>query len=83
MHFCLFHHVVDEHEWIVEEGANRAKCDHEPIANDEQREKPWLKKGSAPHKALTKIVMDKRFLNTFKYYTHFRYTANVFYVKLI
>ena len=71
----ILHHVVNEHEWIVEEGDNKAKCDHDPISEEEQREKPWLRKGSAAHKALAKIVMDKRFLNTFRYYTHFRYLS--------
>lgn len=77
---CILHHVANEHEWIVEEGGNKAKCDHDPIPDEEQREKLWLKKGSTPHKALAKIVMDKRFLNTFRYYTHFRYLCiyNVF-----
>lgn len=67
------HHVANEHDWIIEEGNNGAKCDHGPL-QDEERDKPWLKKGSPPHKALAKIVFDKRFLNTFRYYTHFRYT---------
>jgi hypothetical protein len=56
----------------VEEGNNGAKCDHDQLSDDD-RNKPWLKKGSPAHKALTKIVLDKRFLNTLRYYTHFRY----------
>lgn len=70
----ILHHVVNEHEWIIEEGANGGKCDHDPL-NEEERKKPWLEKGSPAHKALTKIVLDKRFLNTLGYYTHFRYTV--------
>ena len=54
--------MKNEHEWILEEGDNGAKCDHE-LLSDEERVKPWLKKGSQAHKALTKIAMDKRFLN--------------------
>lgn len=63
--------MVDEHEWVLEEGINQEKCAHNPL-NKEQRRKPWLKKDSAAHKALTKIVLDARFLNTLRYYTNFR-----------
>ena len=68
----LLHHVVNEHEWVLEEGVNGGECPHEPLGDDE-RNKPWLKKESPADKALTKIVMDKRFLNTIPYYVNFRY----------
>ena len=67
----LLHHKVNEHEWVLEEGVNGGECPHEPLGDDE-RNKPWLKELPA-HKALTKIVMDKRFLNTIPYYVNFRY----------
>jgi hypothetical protein len=66
------HHVVDEHEWVLEEGANAGRCAHDPLSEEERR-KPWLKKESPAHKALTKIVLDTRFLNTLEYYINFRY----------
>ena len=62
---------MDEHEWVLEEGINQGKCGHEPLSTNESR-KPWLKKESAAHKALTKIVLDVRFLNTLPYYINFR-----------
>lgn len=64
--------MADEHEWVVPEGVNEAKCDHD-LLNSEERKKPWLKKGSPALKALTKIVMDTRFINTLPYYVNFRY----------
>ena len=64
--------MADEHEWVVPEGVNGGKCAHEPL-NAEDRKKPWLKKESSAHKALTKIVMDTRFINTLVYHTNFRY----------
>ena len=67
----LLHHVVNEHEWVLEEGVNGGECPHEPLGDDEHN-KPWLKESPA-HEALTKIVMDKRFLNTIPYYVNFRY----------
>jgi hypothetical protein len=71
------HHIVDEHEWVISEGANNGKCDHEPLDGVE-REKPWLQKDDSAHKALRKIVLDKRLMNTFKYYTKFRYDTLTF-----
>lgn len=67
----ILHHIVDVHEWILEEGNNGGKCSH-GLLNEEERNKPLLKKESPAHKALTKIVLDKRFLNTIPYYTNFR-----------
>ena len=78
----LLHHVANEHEWVLEEGENGAKCDHDPLQTDEDRDKPWLKKGSSAHKALAKIILDKRFLNTFKYYTHFRYILRLIFIYI-
>ena len=66
----ILHHVVDEHEWVLEEGKNGGRCNHNLL--DDERVKPWLKKESSAHKALTKIVLDTRFLNTLHYYTNFR-----------
>lgn len=67
----ILHHIVNEHEWVMEEGVNRGKCDHGEL-DEAARNKPWMKKESSPHKALAKIVLDVRFLNTLCYYTNFR-----------
>ena len=75
MSLSLLHQKeVERNITRLEEGNNGAKCDHDSLS-DEERNKPWLEKGSQAHKALTKIAMDKRFLNTFKYYTYFRHTG--------
>ena len=71
----ILHHVVNEHDWVLEEGNNGGECDHAPLNEDEQN-KPWLKEDSLPHKALTKIILDKWFLNTIPYYINFRYSIN-------
>ena len=70
------HHVVDEHSWALGE------CEHEPINYEDREAKqhaggkeappPWLEADSAAHNALTRIVMDKRFLNKIHYYTNYR-----------
>lgn len=57
---------------MLEEGSNGGRCAHEPL-DEAGRNKPWLKKESPAHKALAKIVLDKRFLNTIPYFTNFRY----------
>ena len=71
----ILHHVVNEHDWVLEEGNNGGECDHAPL-NEDERNKPWLKKDSPPHKALTKIILDKRFLNTIPYYINITYSIN-------
>ena len=70
----ILHHVVNKYEGVLEE-SNNGECDHAPL-NEDERNKPWLKKDSLPHKAPTKIVLDKRFLNTIPYYVNFRYSLN-------
>ena len=53
--------MVDEHEWVLEEGVNAGRCAHDALTGEE-RSKPWLKKESSAHKALTKIVWIPAFL---------------------
>ena len=60
----LLHHVVDEHEWMLGE------CDHREL--DQDRQKPWLKKGSPAHNTLRDLIMNKYFMNTFVHYVNFR-----------
>jgi hypothetical protein len=72
--------VVNEHSWILDEGTAQGKCAHAPLTKE--RDKPWLKKNSSAHNALTKIMMDKRFPNTLPYYTillFFQLSDNIFF----
>ena len=46
-------------------------CSHCEL--EENRDKEWIEKGSPAHLALTKIVLDKRFLNNIHYYLNFRH----------
>jgi hypothetical protein len=46
--------VVNEHEWVLEEGISGGKCAHDPLSEEERR-KPWLKKDSPAHKAQGQI----------------------------
>lgn len=71
----MLHHVLNEHEWIFGYGSGKNVCSHGPLAED--RETGWIEKGSAAHRALTKIVMDKRLLNNVPYYLNFRSTAEL------
>jgi hypothetical protein len=66
---------VNEHEWALDDGKSLGKCGHDPLS-EEDRVKPWLEKNSKAHKALQKIVLSKRLLNTFSYYTNFRLANN-------
>ena len=59
--------MANEHEWVIEEGVNNGKCGHGPLDEDARR-KPWLEKESSAHKALAKIVLDVRLLNTLVLY---------------
>ncbi|XP_062581910.1 uncharacterized protein LOC134243692 [Saccostrea cucullata] len=73
----IVHHVVDEHEWDMSYSSNyfgNTQCKHGPL---EDEHKEWMVKGSASHKALIKIVFNKRFLNQIHYYLNFRSTAEL------
>ena len=53
----ILHHVVNEHEWVLDDGKNQGKCGHDPLS-EEEREKPWLeKKNGKAHKALQSICV--------------------------
>uniref|UniRef100_A0A8W8M4P9 Uncharacterized protein n=1 Tax=Magallana gigas TaxID=29159 RepID=A0A8W8M4P9_MAGGI len=74
----VLHHVVGEHEWFLPySDAGPSSCRHNPISEDTMRDKEWMKKGSPPHEALRKIVLDKRFLHNIPYYLNFRSTAEL------
>lgn len=68
----MLHHVQNEHEWALSYvGLSPGSCSHGEL--EENRDKEWIEKGSPAHLALTKIVLDKRFLNNIHYYLNFRY----------
>lgn len=54
-------HCLNRHEWAL------GQCDHEPLCDDD-RTKEWLGPAGGEIKALEKIILDPRFLNTLKYY---------------
>ena len=56
-------HVADEHTWY------QGQCSHGPL---EPTEKEWIRPDSAPMQALREIVLDKKLLKSFPFYTHFR-----------
>ncbi len=53
------------------------ECSHGPL---EETERPWLNKDSPPMQALRDIVLDKKILKSFPFYTHFRYMINMGYL---
>lgn len=72
----VLHHVQNEHEWALSYvGLSPGSCSHGEL--EENRDKEWIEKGSPAHLALTKIVLDKRFLNNIHYYLNFRSTSNL------
>ncbi|XP_062568780.1 uncharacterized protein LOC134230925 [Saccostrea cucullata] len=72
----VLHHVQNEHEWGLSYGRMApGACYHEELNDD--RDKSWIEKGSPAHSALTKNVLDKRFLNNNHYYLNFRNTADL------
>ena len=62
----LLHHVCNQHEWAD------GHCDHEPIT-EENHQLPWFDRRSKEFEALQKIILDPDLLESFKYYTRFRY----------
>ena len=63
------HHVTNVHEWIFGDNVCEPKCDHEDI---EEHEKQWLEPGGNSHMALTRIMMNVRFLRGLHHYANFR-----------
>ncbi|XP_077862961.1 uncharacterized protein LOC144345257, partial [Saccoglossus kowalevskii] len=72
--FGILHHVVNEHEWLLNVDGTYGGCAHEPLYVENQC-KPWLEKGSPAHLAHRNIVEDKRLLKNLGQYTNFRHTG--------
>ncbi|XP_067271162.1 uncharacterized protein [Pseudorasbora parva] len=65
----VLHHVTNEHTWYL------GKCLHDCLADNNERE--WLESGSQAHKALEKIVLNKRWLKDVHRYLPFRSTCQL------
>jgi len=67
------HHVTNTHQWVDTTGFTEGHCLHEiPLPAEHDGEKPWIKKGSASHKALLEVIWDKRFMRNLPYLKNFR-----------
>ena len=55
---------LDEHEWETGE------CDHEEI-NEQESHVPYFEKNGKDFEALQKIVLDKKWIESLKYYVRF------------
>ncbi|XP_056109078.1 uncharacterized protein LOC130086878 [Rhinichthys klamathensis goyatoka] len=66
----VLHHVSNEHSWAS------GFCEHEPLEEGSEN-KPWIISGSAAHKALTAIVLEKRWLTQVKKFINFRTTSDL------
>jgi len=66
----ILHHVQSEHVWLGGE------CEHEalvgPPTDKDGNEIPYFTRDEQALNALCKLVMDKRWLDSLKYYTKFR-----------
>lgn len=59
----MLKHVTNTHAWFD------GQCSHGPL---EPTEKEWIKPDSPPMQALREIVLDKKLLRSFPFYTRFR-----------
>ncbi|KAK7879777.1 hypothetical protein WMY93_033556 [Mugilogobius chulae] len=71
----VIHHITNRHDWP----GNRHyhQCAHQPLDEETQRSKLWLKPGSEAHNALVKIVMDKRLLKDLEHLTKCVHTTTL------
>lgn len=70
----VLHHVVGEHEWFLPyNDTGVSACSHDPLTGEAKGDKEWMVKGSPPHEALRKVILDKRLLHNIPYYLNFRY----------
>ncbi|XP_060561175.1 uncharacterized protein LOC132720945 [Ruditapes philippinarum] len=65
----VLHHVVNDHKWALGE------CDHGTL--QEAEDSKWLEPGESSHLALTKLVLDTRFLHNLRFYKNFRHTEDL------
>ena len=61
--------VTRNHVWW------NSECSHGPLEKLERND--WLEPETPPFLALTDVVTDKRFIDSFKYYANFEYTGDI------
>uniref|UniRef100_A0A672G4W7 THAP-type domain-containing protein n=1 Tax=Salarias fasciatus TaxID=181472 RepID=A0A672G4W7_SALFA len=71
----VIHHVTNRHDWP----GNRLyhRCAHEPLDEESQRNKLWMKPGTEAHTALVKIATDKRLLSDLDHLTKCVHTTTL------
>ena len=67
----VLHRVVGEHEW------SDGQCSHSPLILSDT-DKPLLGKGSKAIEVLTKVILDKRWLESLVLYVWFDQVSNFF-----
>ncbi|XP_066305016.1 uncharacterized protein [Branchiostoma lanceolatum] len=67
----VLHHVCNEHRWAL------GCCEHLPITEETPRLKTWLVRGSLPHKKLSEILLNPRWLKTAHKFLRFRTTSDL------
>ena len=71
----VLHHVCNRHEWY------QGECEHdaltEPPTNQYGIEIPYFERGHSDFKLLQKILTEKRWMTSLKYFTKFRYVCYV------
>lgn len=63
---------MNVHEWVLGDGAIEPKCEHEAITEN----KDWLEPASNAHAALTRVMLDVRFLRNLCHFVNFRYALS-------
>ena len=61
----LLHHVSNTHAWLG------GKCKHPEGVHDESL--PWFDRRDKDFVELQKVILNRELLDSFKYYTRFRY----------
>ena len=66
----MLHHITDEHEWMM------GKCDREPLVepprDGDRNILQYFAKDEPAFKTVQKLIMDRNWLKSMKYYINFR-----------
>ena len=68
----LTRHVTNKHSW-VSGNYGPAECEHEPLDPEKEQREEWLEPGSDAHRTLVEVAYDHKFMENFRYYSHFRF----------
>ena len=71
----ILFHVCNIHRW--KNSTIFKKCEHRRLTKKQQKEKVWLKKGSAAYNALVKVVTSKTLLSAMNQLTSFSHTGTL------